>query len=64
MKKLKLIVSYVRLITCLLLHRNFGNFKFCFRYQDIEVFVPTVLVMEENDLIRKLRLVSKLFKIF
>ena len=25
MKKLKLIASYVRLITCLLLHRNFGN---------------------------------------
>ena len=24
-KKLKLIASYVRLITCLLLHRNFGN---------------------------------------
>ena len=25
MKKLKLIASYVRLITCLLLHRNFGK---------------------------------------
>ena len=25
MKKLKLIVSYIRLITCLLLHRNFGK---------------------------------------
>ena len=25
MKKLKLIASYVRLITCLLLHRNIGN---------------------------------------
>ena len=27
MKKLKLIVSYVRLITCLLLHRNFGDLR-------------------------------------
>ena len=25
MKKLKFIVSYVRFITCLLLHRNFGK---------------------------------------
>ena len=25
MKKLKVIASYFRLITCLLLHRNFGN---------------------------------------
>ena len=40
MKKLKLIASYVRLITCLLLHRNFGNIVYDIvqKYENVEVF--------------------------
>ena len=37
MKNLKLIVSYVHLITCLLLHRNFGN-DIVQKYEIVEVF--------------------------
>ena len=40
MKKLKLIASYVRLITCLLLQRNFGNIVYDIvqKYKNVEVF--------------------------
>ena len=40
MKKLKLIASYVRLITCLLLHRNFGNIVYDIvqKYENIDEF--------------------------
>ena len=40
MKKLKLIASYVRLITCLLLHRNIGNiiYDIVQKYENVEVF--------------------------
>ena len=39
-KKLKLIASYVRLITCLLLHRNIGNIVYDIvqKYENVEVF--------------------------
>ena len=37
MKKLKFIVSYVNLITCLLLHRNFGT-DIVQKYENVEVF--------------------------
>ena len=40
MKKLKLVASYVCLITCLLLHRSFGNIVYDImqKYGNVEAF--------------------------
>ena len=40
MEKIKLIASYVRLITCLLLHKNFGKLMYFFigNYELLETF--------------------------
>ena len=40
MTKLKFTASYLRLITCLLLHRNFGNIVYDIvqKYENVEVF--------------------------
>ena len=45
MKKLKLIESYFCLITCLLLHRNFGNIvsDIVQKYENVEVFQLRIL---------------------